>query len=161
LDDINIYNQFCFDIPDVTDSERDNLSHQLDDLVWEARTANIEFDENIATDDWGFAGWGFQCMLRQNEETIGKSLEDTRYTFTLWGSGDINFDPIARFVQKFIAQNHPDVAWSAAWANTCNDFVPYAFGGGCIFITEDKIEYFSSSDWAAQKLAQHEQVRGK
>ena len=160
MSNTGIYNQFCFDIPDLNEDEKDNITKQVQDLTWDARTAGISFDENIATDEWKFTGWDFQCMIRQNADTVGAPMDQTRYTFTLWGSGNINFDPIARFVQKFIANNRPDVAWTAAWANTCNDFVPYAFGGGCIFVDKDRIEYFSSVDWANEKLAQHDKVRG-
>jgi len=45
------------------------------------------------------------------------------------------------------------------WADSCSKMRIDEFGGGAMFITAEKVEYFSTYDFIQQKLMQHNQKR--
>jgi len=67
----------------------------------------------------------------------------------LWFYADEFGSPerIAHLVQKFLRQFHPDRYWTLSYAATCSKPRAGEFGGGCVFVTANKIEWCNTWDF--------------
>lgn len=88
-------------------------------------------------DDGLIEGWAFQC------ETDGSSDG-----FGLWiHSVDGGMDGAMGFIQHLLAKFTPAEHIEFEWSNDCSKPRLDAFGGGAAFITAEKIEYMTTTEW--------------
>jgi hypothetical protein len=64
-----------------------------------------------------------------------------------------NYPDAATVFFQWYLRRHPEVpAIQVSMSHTCSKMRPDGFGGAALFITKDKIEYFSTDDWLDSKL---------
>lgn len=59
---------------------------------------------------------------------------------------------VAKLVQDLFREHYHDACFTIEWSVSSNRARPGSFGGGALFVTAEKIEAFSTSDWICAKM---------
>ena len=73
----------------------------------------------------------------------------------VYSEEDIGTDLVSRIIQAFLRRFRPEESFSINWAFTCNKMWVGEFSGGYVFITVDKIEWYSARTLLREKEEAH------
>jgi len=83
---------------------------------------------------------GFQWSIYDGPGSTNKTLY-------IYSDESGNIEHAATFVLEYLTRFASDRCFSFSWSDTCSESRPGEFGGGSVFITVEKTEWFSSWDW--------------
>lgn len=126
----NNYQEFSFEIPDLTPEEG----------VW-LKEEHGKTDEDGELDDFLSA---FTLIV---DPTVA-------YLFSDGDNGDL--ERVVTFVQMFLKAHRPDGAIGIEWADWCSKPRPGEFGGGAILVTATTDEWMSTSESLRLMLAKRQ-----
>jgi hypothetical protein len=135
-----------------------NLSFEVELPDEAAATAAVELLAAIESrlDDPEEADWSgdFERFRQYDEFGFDLAVEVEPDGKTLWFHdqwGSPNIDLLADYLQLVLQKHAPNHSASFEWATNCTKHRLDAFSGGALFITAEKIDYFSSWEWLSQK----------
>lgn len=87
--------------------------------------------------------------------TPEKEANDPPQTWTMQTNSDLSLDldEVIDFAQTYLHECDPAGVVTIEWANTCNKMRPDGFGGGAAVVTATRVEYITTHEWIAQRLA--------
>jgi hypothetical protein len=87
----------------------------------------------------------FEC-LEIKTDAIDKKMY-------LWFHGDDGLsDVVLSSIQEFLERFRPDSCFYCEVAQTCSNPRINSFGGYAVFVTKDRIQDYSTSDWLDKKI---------
>ena len=155
------YLQFSEVLPALTDEENAWLREQLQYVYV---VGDREYSENDLPADFApeQVTWeGFRVFRSRNspddefldfEFSFDKGDDGSR-DLRLYATESGNPDQVAYVVQQFLRRFRPDQCWSLTYAESCSKPRISEFGGGAVFVTADRVEFFGSHDFVQQKRA--------
>jgi hypothetical protein len=81
-------------------------------------------------------------------------LGDDDSVLSIYSEDHGNVENVAKFMQQFIQMFRPNESFTMEFAFTCSKNRSGEFGGGCVFVTADKIEWLNTGEWMAEKMAE-------
>jgi hypothetical protein len=135
-----------------------HLSFEVELPNEEAVKAAVELLTAIESrlDDPEEADWSgeFERFRQYDEFGFDLVVEVEPDGKTLWirdNYGSPNVDLLAEYLQLVLQKYAPEHSASFEYATDCTKHRLDAFSGGSLFITADKIDYFSTWEWLSQK----------
>lgn len=135
-----------------------HLSFEVELPNEEAATAATELLTQIESrlDDPEEADWSgeFEPFRQYDEFGFDLVVEIEPDGKTLWirdNYGSPNVDLLAAYLQLVLQKYAPEHSASFEYATDCTKHRLDAFAGGALFITAEKIDYFSTWEWLSQK----------
>ena len=84
-----------------------------------------------------------------------KEAGDPSQTWTMQTNSDLSpdLDELIDFAQAYLQECDPAGVVTVEWANSCSKMRPDGFGGGAAVVTATEVEYITTHEWIAQRLA--------
>lgn len=143
-----------------------NLSHQ--EITWLNKKLSPPEEPGALKDGMEYYSWerkfegkygcppsmwpGFDWMIKVKDKSINLVIyNDDQYN---------PMTPLANLMQAFIREFRSKECFGLDWSYGCSKSHVDAFGGGAMFVTAEKIEWFYTRSWLEDKGAEFEKEMG-
>lgn len=106
-----------------------------------------------------FLAWCEIYDLHEDQDSVEFEWKIEDNGIWIYSDGHANVEQAARFMQEYLRKCTPNGSLTLECAFTCSKNRPGEFGGSAAFITPERIEWFSTMDWLAEKAGKLQQGR--